>query len=110
MQLNERKRELYTETALGMKLWQASLLFFVENIILLLSGIFIGTILGSFFMQKIVVYLTKVSQIPPYEVIIPWNVILETYTALVILEIVSAVVPAYYVSKQDISKSFITET
>ena len=106
MQLNDRKREIYTERALGMKLSQTGLLFFIEGIILVFTGIFIGTLLGTYFVQMIALFITRGNQIPSYDVMTPWNLVLETYIGLGILAILSALIPAYYVTKQDISKSF----
>ena len=54
--------------------------------------------------------MTGGSQIPPYEIIIPWNLVIETYIGFILLAILSAIIPAYYVTKQDVSKSFITDT
>ena len=110
MQLNDRKREIYTELALGMKIRQTSVLFFVENILLLLSGIVIGTVLGLFFVDMLAIFQTNGSQIPNYVIIMPWDLVLETYIGLIILAVVSSIFPAYYVTKQDFSKSFITDT
>ena len=106
MQLNDRKREIYTERAIGMKLSQTSTLFFIEGIILLLSGIVIGSILGVFFVQMMALFQTQGNQIPSYDVLTPWDFVLLTYIALCILAVLSALIPAYYVTKQDISKSF----
>ena len=106
MQLNDRRREIFTEAALGMKISQTGVLFFVESIILFMSGIIIGTVLGTFFVQMLAVFQTQGSQIPPYIVLIPWNLVLETYLGFLFLTIISAIIPAYYVTKQDISKSF----
>ena len=110
MQLNDRKREIYTELALGMKIRQTSVLFFVENILLLLSGIVIGTVLGLFFVDMLAIFQTNGSQIPNYVIIMPWDLVLETYIGLIILAVVSSIFPAYYATKQDVSKSFITDT
>ena len=106
MQLNDRKREIYTERAIGMKLSQTSVLFFIEGIILLMSGVIIGTFLGYFFVQMMALFQTQGNQIPSYDVLTPWNLVLITYTALCMLAVLSALIPAYYVTKQDISKSF----
>ena len=106
MQLNDRKREIYTERAIGMKLSQTSILFFIEGIILLFSGIVIGSILGVFFVQMMALFQTQGNQVPSYDVLTPWDLVLITYTALCMLAVLSALIPAYYVTKQDISKSF----
>lgn len=109
MQLNDRKREIYTELALGMKIKQTSLLFFIESIIILLSSILIGTFLGTFFVQIVAIYMTRGTQYPSYNVIIPWDLVFQTYLGFIILALLSAILPAYFITKQDISKSFITD-
>ncbi len=109
MQLNDRKREIYTELALGMKIRQTSVLFFVESIILLVSGIIVGTVLGYSVIQMLTLFMTRGAQIPSYDVLTPWFLVLETYLGFIILAVLSAIIPAYYVTKQDISKSFITD-
>ena len=106
MQINDRKREIYTERAIGMKLSQTGLLFFVEGMLLLLTGVVIGTVLGTYFIGMLSVFLTQGSQIPGYDVLIPWDLVAITYLGLFILSFFSALIPAYYVTKQDISKSF----
>jgi ABC-type antimicrobial peptide transport system permease subunit len=110
MQMNDRKREIYTERAIGMKMNQTSILFFVETIILLMSGIIIGTVLGMFFIQMLALFITQGSQTPPYEIMTPWDLVLVTYLGFLILSILSAIIPSYFITKQDISKAFITDT
>ena len=109
MQLNDRRREIYTERALGMKLHQISTLFFIEGIILIISSVLIGSFLGVFLMLALSLFITSGQQIPSYDVIIPPDLVGLTYFFLIILAVLSSLIPAYYVSKQDISKGFAGE-
>lgn len=115
MQLIERKKELYTERALGMKLLQISGLFLTESLILLLSGMIIGGIMGwglSQFTQF--VGLTGFNLYSPFNVIsytsiIPIGLVSEFYMILFVIAFCGAIIPAYKVSRQDISHSFAGE-
>ena len=107
MQLSNRRQEVSTEQALGMKKVQALFLFLLETMIVLFSGFLVGTCLGFFFIQLIVIFITRGTQIPSYEIIIPWNFIIIIDGLLFCLAFCSALIPTYYISKQDIAHSFI---
>ncbi len=56
------------------------------------------------------IYMTQGTQIPPYEVIVPWNLVINTYIDFIILSILSFILSAYYMTKQDISNSFMVDS
>jgi ABC-type antimicrobial peptide transport system permease subunit len=109
MQMNDRKKELFTERALGMKLHQIAFIFYVESIILLISGFVIGSIISIYFMESLTIFLSGGLSIPPYEIIIPFDLVLLTYIILFVVASLCSIIPGYYLSKQDIAKSFITD-
>ena len=109
LQLSERKRELYTERALGMKLKQISVLFFIETMVLMLTAVVLGTSLGVLLMQMLSLFITQSNTYPIYAIILPIDLIGLTNLILVILSLLASLIPAYYVSKQDISKGFAGE-
>ena len=106
LQLAERKRELFTERALGMKVHQISLLFFTEIMILLLSAIVLGSVFGSMLMQMLSLFITQTDQYPIYTIVLPVTLLIVTNTILVLLSIFASIIPAYYSSRQDISRGF----
>lgn len=109
MQLVERRREIFTERALGMKMFQTSLLFIVEALALLFSGILIGNVLGIGLSFMFGLFITVGSSIPPFQLIYPVELILLSELAIIALSIIGCVVPAWVVTRQDISQSFTGE-
>lgn len=109
MQLNERRKEIFTERALGMKLHQLSILFLVESIILLLSGLIIGNILGVGLSWMFGIFVTQGQTIPPLVLFFPWDLIIGTELFILILAFIGALIPAWIVTKQDISAAFAGE-
>ena len=109
MQLEERKKEIYTERALGMKLLQLSGLFIIELLVLMLSGIIVGSVMGFELSQFLQSFVTQGPTFIPYQIIYPMNLIFECFTLLFILALGGAIFPAYKVSRQDISSSFAAE-
>lgn len=107
LQLNERKREIYTERALGMKLLQIASLFFIEGIILSITSVVIGIVVGWFLMELLAfVIFNPLNSFPAFEILIPMNYVLITSALILLVSILVSVIPAYYVTKQDISNSF----
>ena len=51
LQLTERRKEIFTERAIGMKWFQIASLFFIENLILIIISIVIGIGIGVFLMD-----------------------------------------------------------
>ena len=85
MQLEERKKEIYTERALGMKLVQLSGLFLVELLVLMISGILIGGAMGWSLSQFLQSFDTQGPTFIPYQIIYPMNLIFESFSILFIL-------------------------
>lgn len=107
LQLSERRKEIFTERALGMKLYQIALLFFIETIILSITSIVLGLSVGVFLMELLAfLVFDTIQYYPPYEIVYPINLILITTGLLLISAILISIIPAYFVTKQDISKSF----
>ena len=107
LQLTERKKEIFTERAIGMKLQQLASLFFIETIILSLTSVFLGLGVGFFLMELLALLIFNPDQsYPAFEIIFPNELILVTIMLIMALSIIVSVIPAYYVTKQDISKSF----
>ena len=109
LQLSERKREIYTERALGMKLKQISVLFFIETMVLMITAVSLGTILGVALMQMLSLFQTQGITYPQYVIILPVDLITLTNVILLFLSIMASLIPAYFVTKQDISKGFAGE-
>jgi ABC-type antimicrobial peptide transport system permease subunit len=109
LQIIERRKELFTERALGLKIYQLVLLFLGESLILLFSGIIIGTTLGVGLTELFSLFITLGPTIPPYINFFAVDLILLSYSIIILLAFIGALVPAVYVIKQDISSSFIGE-
>jgi ABC-type antimicrobial peptide transport system permease subunit len=108
LQLSERRKEIFTERAMGMKLHQIASLFFIETIILSFTSILLGLGVGVFLMELLaLLILNPLQTYPAYEIIFPIEIILITNLLILISSLIVSVVPAYYVTKQDISKSFV---
>ena len=107
LQLTERKKEIYTERALGMKLRQLALLFLIETVILSLTSSFLGISVGFFLMELLALLILNPEQsYPTFELIFPIELIIGTIALILISSLIVSIIPAYYVTKQDISKSF----
>jgi ABC-type antimicrobial peptide transport system permease subunit len=109
LQIIERRKELFTERALGLKIYQLLILFLVESLILLFSGIVIGTILGTGLTEMLSLFITLGPTIPPYINFFAIDLILLSYSIIIFLAFIGALLPAIYVIKQDISSSFTGE-
>lgn len=107
LQLNERRKEIFTERAIGMKLHQIAILFFIETIILSVTSIVIGVGMGMFLMELIAIFMegTSVSY-PSYQIVFPINLIIITNVLILLFTILVSIIPAVYIIKKDISKSF----
>ena len=107
-QLNERKKDLYTERCLGMKLSQIASLFLIETSIIIVTSILLGVILGIFLMNLLAFLLLNPSQnYPPYILVYPLGLITVSILLILLCSIISSIIPTYYVKTQDISISFI---
>ena len=107
LQLNERRSEIFTERALGMKLKQLAMLFFIESIILSVTSVIVGIGVGWFLMELLAfVIFNPLNTFPAFEILIPMNYVLITSVLILLVSILVSVIPAYYVTKQDISNSF----
>ena len=106
MQMIERREDIFTERGLGIKLSQMALLFYVESVILLLSGVILGSIISFYFIQTLTIFITGGVAIPSYVVILPLDLVGWTYILLFVVVSLCAIIPAYYLSKQDIIRSF----
>ena len=109
MQLIERRKEIFTERALGMKIYETALLFYLESEILLVCGIIIGSIVSVYFIQSLAIFFTNGNQIPKYVVIIPLNLVFSTFVLLIIVSSICSIIPPYYLRKKDIIQSFAYE-
>lgn len=107
LQLNERKKEIFTERAIGMKLHQIASLFFIETIILTLTSVILGVGVGAFLMELLAILIFNPLQTyPAFEIVFPINLIAITAIIIIICSIIVSTVPAMFVTRQDISKSF----
>ena len=108
LQLNERRKELFTERALGMKLHQTAMLFFIETIILSITSIILGIVVGFFLMELIALFMgSPLQSYPTYQLVFPVDLIIMTNALILLCSILVSIIPAIYVwKKQDISKSF----
>ena len=91
-----------------MKLHQIASLFFIETIILSLTSILLGLAVGVFLMELLALLIFNPSQTyPTFEIVFPFNVILLTTALILLSSFLVSIIPAYYVTRQDISKSFV---
>lgn len=109
LQIIERRKEIFTERALGLKIYQLLLLFLVESLILLFSGIIIGSFLGIGLTEMFSIFITLGPTIPPYINYFAINLILLSFIIIIFLTFIGALIPAIYIIRQDISSSFIGE-
>ena len=109
LQVIERKKELYTERALGLKVLQLFVLFIIESFILLISGLFIGTIMGIGLTEMFGLFITLGPTIPPYITIFAIDLIFNSYLMILLFALFGSIIPAFYVTRQDISSSFAGE-
>lgn len=106
MQIIEREQEIFTERALGMKFRQLAFVFFIESLILLAIGIILASIISAFFLNILAVFLSGGLSIPRYVILVPYDTVYLTYFILIIVSSICAVIPAYYVTRQDVIRSF----
>ncbi|MFW9929210.1 MAG: ABC transporter permease [Candidatus Thorarchaeota archaeon] len=109
LQLIERKKEIYTERALGMKLYQLFVLFLFESMILLFSGIILGAIMGFGLTEMFSMFITLGPTVPPYITLYPISLIMFSFSIILFLAFIGSLIPAYIVTRQDISSAFIGE-
>lgn len=109
MQLIERRQEIFTERALGMKLKQIAFIFYIETILLLIIGLILASFISVYFLNTLSIFATGGLNIPRYNFLIPYDLVFSTYILLIIIASVCAVIPAYYVSRQDIIRAFSSE-
>jgi ABC-type lipoprotein release transport system permease subunit len=109
MQLKERSKEIFTERALGMKLGQLSALFLIESIILLVSGLVIGNILGIGLSWMFGLFITQGTSIPPLVLYFPWDLIFSVESIIIVLALIGSLIPAWIITQQDISTAFAGE-
>ena len=109
-QVLERKQEIFTERAFGMKTSQLAFIFYVENMILVVFSLQIGTIIGLFFIQ-LVAFITQnpTQTYPPNIVVIPYDIVFLSDALILLTSIILSIIPTLIIARQDISKSFITE-
>ena len=62
-------------------------------------------ILGLILIQLLSIFMTQGTQIPPYQVITPWNLVLETFVIILMLFVLDAIVTAYFIVKKEISEA-----
>ena len=75
--------------------------------ILSMTSLILGLGVGIFLMELLAGVLFNPTQTyPGYQVIIPLDIISITVVLVLVSSILVSVLPAYYVTKQDISKSF----
>lgn len=110
LQVVERKREIYTERALGMKPSQIAYMFYVENIVILILSILIGTIVGIYFIQLITIFSFNSTLINPVSVVfIPMNTLIVTDIIIFLLSLLFSFIPTLSLLKENISNAFIGE-
>ena len=109
LQLIERRKEIYTERALGMKIHQIFFLFLTESLILLSYGMFVGALMGGGLSEMLTLFITFGPTVVPYIPYYPLDLIGESLIILLVLAIVGTIIPAIIVTRSDISHSFAGE-
>ena len=106
-QINDRRKEIFTERAIGMKLHQIASLFLIETIILSVTSILLGIIVGTFLIGLLsIVLFTPLQSYPVPVVIYPVNSIIFISFVILLCSILVSILPAYYLTKQDIGRLF----
>jgi ABC-type antimicrobial peptide transport system permease subunit len=107
LQITERKYEIYTERALGMKLNQISYLFYLENIIITSFSLIIGNFVGIL-LNFIIANLTSnpYQNYPEYIIVIPFYLVFQMDVIILLISLIVSFFPSIFVLRQDISLSF----
>ena len=105
MQLFEKRQELQTLRSLGLNLLQTNYLFLFELAILIFFGLILGSFIGGIFLQLLTVFMTQGSDFPPYQIITPWNLIIETLLGIILLTILESFIASYLIIKKEIHQT-----
>ncbi|MFX1251855.1 MAG: ABC transporter permease [Promethearchaeota archaeon] len=100
-QLMERGKEIGIERVLGMSFRQTSLLFVIEAFFLLLCGIVVGLILGSFTGQMFLM-TTLMTQTYLFPVVImqyPWDLFVVIAGLILLVGLLSSLIPAFLATR-----------
>lgn len=110
LQMVERKREIYTEQAMGMKLSQLAYIFYIENIFIIIFSIIVGTVGGTFLIQIMDVIASNSSLTYIYTInFVPLNMLLLTDLIILLLSFIISLFPTIMILRQDISEAFTGE-
>lgn len=107
LSITERKREIGVYRALGMIHKQIFWLYFIENIVILFSGLILGTFTG-FFYSGIIFMIYRGFQgyggntIPPIKMVIPWKVFLVFYLIIILVNLASLIIPPRFLSRKQV--------
>lgn len=106
-QLLERRREIFIERALGIKLHQLLFILYLENIILAIFSIVFGSILGVI-LTDIISLLTNnpFQSYPPVILLIPFNLLFSTDLIIFFVTIIISLIPVARLLKQGIADDF----
>ena len=108
-QLIERNKEIGVERALGMKLYQTSILFLMEVASILVFGIIIGLLSGMWLAQVFIMvlvgmhFVSYMSHNLPVFMLYPIDLIMIVCFLIVIFGIVGALFPSIFASRRNIS-------
>ena len=105
MQLYEKKDELQTLRSLGLNALQTNYLFLIELGILIILGLILGCLVGTFLIQLLTIFMSQGNTIPSYIVIIPWNLIIVTLIGIILVTIIESVVSSYLIIKREIAQT-----
>ena len=104
---SERKKEIYTERTLGMKLNQLISIFFIEMSILIAISIIIGCFIGLFLTELFsVIVFNPFQSYPPFLNLFPFNLILMTYGLIFLVALLLSVILAFYITNKDLINLF----
>jgi ABC-type antimicrobial peptide transport system permease subunit len=103
----ERKKEIGIYRALGMVHKQIFKIYLIENIIIFLSGIVIGSITGLL-LNEIVFMIYKGMEgnasvtIPPIRRVIPYDIIAIFYGLIILINLIPVILPPKILSRQQV--------
>lgn len=104
LQLVERGREIATERALGLTVSQTVRLFLYDTLWFSSFSLFTGLIIGVFFSSLFLLPLTLGQSIPPWSMVIPWDLILGVIILILIGSVGFSLAPAYLSSKIEVTR------
>jgi ABC-type antimicrobial peptide transport system permease subunit len=101
--LSDRKSELGLYKVLGMKNKQLFWLIFLEILLIMLTGMIIGNILGMG-LAYLFFFFYKGGGAPPFEMRIPSSILLLINGGIIVVSLITVVITLYVLNRQEIGQ------